>query len=78
MDSQSKYISTAYYIINRYRNILSTKKIGFKIMDGPKNLNSLLCELSVFHVEDMHYPQVAKRIIISEIYKILDIPQPSE
>lgn len=47
-------------------------------MDGPKNLNSLLCELSVFHVEDMHYPQVAKRIIISEIYKILDIPQPSE
>lgn len=78
MDSQSKYQATAHYIINRYRNILSTKKIGFKIMDGRKNLDSLLCELSLFHVEDMHYPQVAKRAIRSQIYKILDITEPSE
>ena len=42
MDTQSKYQATAQFVINRYRNILATKKIGFKIMDGPKNLNSLL------------------------------------
>ena len=78
MDVQSKYQVTAQFVINRYRNILATKKIGFKIMEGPKNLNSLLCELSLFHLEDMHYPQTAKRAIRSEIYKSLNIEEPVE
>ena len=78
MDIQNKYIQTAHYIVNRYRNILTTKKIGFKIMEGRKNIDSLLCELSLFHVEDMHYPQTAKRVIRSEIYKHLNITEPSE
>jgi len=78
MDTQNKYIQTAHYIVNRYRNILTTKKIGFKILDGRKNIDSLLCELSLFHLEDMHYTQTAKRVIRTEIYKYLNIPEPSE
>lgn len=78
MDIQNKYIATAHYIVNRYRNILTTKKIGFKIMDGRKNIDSLLCELSLFHLEDMHYPQTAKKVIRTEIYKYLNIPEPVE
>jgi hypothetical protein len=78
MDIQKKYINTAHYIINRYRNILTTKKIGFKLLEGREYLNSLLCELALFHLEDMHYPQATKRIIRTEIYKILNIPEPVE
>lgn len=78
MELQSKYQKEAHFIVNRYRNILTTKKIGFKIMEGRKNIDSLLCELSLFHVEDMHYPQTAKRVIRSEIYKHLNLPEPSE
>lgn len=78
MDTQNKYLQTAHYIVNRYRNILTTKKIGFKILDGRKNIDSLLCELSLFHLDDMHYPQTAKRVIRTEIYKYLNIPEPSE
>lgn len=78
MDIQKKYIDTAHYIINRYRNILTTKKIGFKLLEGREYINSLICELALFHLEDMHYPQATKRIIRTEIYKIFNIPEPSE
>lgn len=78
MDIQNKYIQTAHYIVNRYRNILTTKKIGFKILEGRKNIDSLLCELSLFHLDDMHYPQTAKKVIRTEIHKYLNIPEPSE
>lgn len=74
MDIQNKYTAVAHFVVNRYRNILQTKKIGFKIMEGRKNLDSLICELSLFHLEDMHYPQTAKIVIESEIRNILNIP----
>lgn len=88
MDTQSKYQSTAHYIINRYRNILSTEPKYFKgscrppmifsILHQDVKIENVLLELSLFHLEDMHYPQVAKRAIRSQIYKILDLTEPSE
>lgn len=78
MNAQNKNSQTANYIINRYRNILAMKKIGFKILDGRRNIDSLLCELSLFHLDDMHYPQTTKKAIRTEIYNILNIAEPSE
>jgi hypothetical protein len=88
MDIQNKYQATAKFIVNRYKNILSTEPKYFKGSCRPPFSFSLLhqevkkeyvyLELSLFHLDDMHYPQTAKNAIRSEIYKTLNIPEPVE